>query len=228
MLIIRASHLVIAGLALLAANVLAFNLHEPPHEIPAVRSVSLDAATEARLRRIEAALSAVAAERADAALGSDHVGSNHVVQQRELAALQSPITGNAVSGGLDPSSPEDIAESEDAQLAARASFLDATFMAERADPTWSMVAAESVSRDLPSNALQNNQVSDVACQSSLCRIQATHTDINAEQTFLMELGNLHAFRNGEAFLVTTSRQDGSLATTIYVSRSGQNLPAAEI
>ncbi len=221
MLTVRASHLAIAGLALLAGSVVAFHLHEPPREMSAPQSVSRDATTEARLQRIEAALNTLIAERSPAASNSDHV-----VQKRELAAPQPPIGGNAMSSGLEHSPPEEVADSENAQLTERASFLDESFMAERADPSWSMAAAESVSRDLPSNALENSQLSDVACQSSLCRIQATHADINAEQTFLLELGNLNAFQNGEAFLVTTPRQDGSMATTIYVSRSGQSLPAA--
>jgi hypothetical protein len=220
MLTVRPSHLAIAVVTLISANVVAFNLHETPHQVSTQQSVTRDEITEARLKRIEATLRTLLTERSTAALSSDHI-----VHEQKVTAMQSPSDSLTVSDELNRNASEETIDTENHQLTDRASFLDASFMAEPMDPSWSMAAAESVNRDLPAIALQNSQVSDIACQSHLCRIQATHADITAEQTFLIELGNLSAFRNGETFMVTTPRQDGSLATTIYVSRSDQHLPA---
>jgi hypothetical protein len=178
------------------------------------------------LDRIEAALSAIASNRA--ASPPRETNSAPAVAQaavRSSAAIDETrlVVADDQSKSFESHEAEvENVRREEQQLI---SLLDNTVMTEQADPSWSIAAAEEIGRDLPPAALEKTQLGDVRCQSTLCRIQATHDNPNVEQSFMAELGRLTSFRNGEAFLTRTPREDGRLVTTVFVSRSGHSLPA---
>lgn len=92
------------------------------------------------------------------------------------------------------------------------------------DSTWSTAAAQELSSELRSQGLEDSQLGDVRCRATLCRIEATHRSLDAEQKFLARIGELAAFRDAESFVERVPRSDGSIATTMFVSRSGHRLP----
>jgi hypothetical protein len=107
----------------------------------------------------------------------------------------------------------------------RGGVLEEQFAKEAADANWSAAAAQEISRDLRSQGLEDTQLGDVRCRATLCRIEASHSSMEAEQKFIGRIGELEAFRNSEGFVQHVPRSDGSIATMVFVSRAGHRLPS---
>lgn len=103
-------------------------------------------------------------------------------------------------------------------------ILEERFAAEAADASWSTAAAQEIARDLRGPGLENSQLGDVRCRATLCRIEVSHSSMEAEQKFIGRIGELEAFRNSEGFVQRAPRSDGSVTTMMFVSRSGYRLP----
>lgn len=104
-------------------------------------------------------------------------------------------------------------------------FLGAHLDSEPQDAAWSAAATEEIASVLSKNqAAVRSTLLNAMCQSTLCRIAATHETPDAEQSFLMQLIHLKSFLNSDAFTERQERSDGSIETNIYISRSGHRLP----
>jgi hypothetical protein len=104
-------------------------------------------------------------------------------------------------------------------------FLEQQLAKEVADLNWSVAAAQEISRDLRGQGLENTQLGDVRCRATLCRIEASHNSMEAEQKFIGRIGSLEAFRDAEGFVQHVPRSDGGIVTMVYVSRAGHRLPS---
>lgn len=144
---------------------------------------------------------------------------------KTLAAFESarqPSAPDASSG--EPRNIEEAIAEEEEATRQMAQLLEGTVASEPADPSWSVAAAQEISRNVSDAVLEHTQVGEVRCQSTLCRIEASHDSAEAEQVFIMQLGQLESFRQSEGFGQRVQRSDGSVATTLFVSRSGHRLP----
>lgn len=219
---IRTSHLVIAGLVLAGAGLVTVDRLGTTHEAaPQTAVVDRHATDEARLARIEAALSALSAARASE---GGNARPSEPAGERSRPPLSPALLSNEHP---QPLTTEESLEAADRQEREVFALLDTAVSAEKADPRWSTFAAEEITTGLPSATMEHSQVSDVRCQTSLCRLEATHANQNSEHEFMMSLGQLSSFRNGEAFLMRAPREDGRMATTIFISRAGQRLPVLQ-
>jgi hypothetical protein len=104
-------------------------------------------------------------------------------------------------------------------------LLEERFAAQAADATWATAAAQEISRGLRAPGLESTQLGDVHCRATLCRIEASHSSMEAEQKFIGRISELEAFRNSEGFVQRVSHGDGSITTMIFVSRPGHRLPS---
>jgi hypothetical protein len=84
--------------------------------------------------------------------------------------------------------------------------------------------AQELSSAIRGLGLESSQLGAVRCRATLCRIEVSHGSFEAEQKFVARIGELAAFRDAEGFVERVPRSDGSIATTMFVSRSGHRLP----
>jgi len=222
-LTVRVFHLVIAVLALLAFIIVLSAKNQSAEEMPASVNQSYDPASEQRLLRIEATLSELKTAVLNARNRRDaQPEANSEPDLRPTEGFQKHDQEQAIEDGTLPT--DELGERR--QLA-RSDALEALMRSEKADPTWSLAAAEEVSTGLPASTTEQTQLGEVRCLSTLCRVEATHAP-GAEDAFMIQLTQLTAFRNSEAYVTRAPLHDGRIATTIYVSRSDHDLPNEEM
>lgn len=155
--------------------------------------------------------------------------------EQRIVALSQPAAGAArtrdaspegVQRDRDRHEPHELTEAEEiARTEATVDFLEAEFSREAVDPGWAQMAEQTLLADLDyRNELKDSEVSEMSCQSTLCRMTVVHASSDAELTFLNHLGELEAFRNGDAFSQRSVQGNGEVATVMFVSRSGHGLP----
>jgi hypothetical protein len=127
----------------------------------------------------------------------------------------------------DPDAYEDLRRRQEARSAALQQALESRFYEEPLDPQWARQTEASISRSLQEESFAGNQIGDLECQASLCRLQVHSADRQAQERFVAHYGNSPAFANTQAFWRRDDRPDGSSVTTLYVMREGLALPDAD-
>lgn len=156
--------------------------------------------------------------------------------ERQLAALQRS-TGAMPSGAPDLSQEEQVAaaraareeleQQEEAHTLALQNALEAQFFGEDLDPQWARQTQESISRDFLGGGFSGSQLTELQCQSNLCRMQVHSTDGKAHERMIMGYTNIDAFANSQVFWSRDDQPDGSSLTTLYLMREGSTVPAVE-
>lgn len=141
-------------------------------------------------------------------------------QQLDSSATREPASA-ASQGEAALESPEEREREHTSQLVA---FLDGQFQSEAVDTQWGSQAEAQITDAFSLEALQASRLRGVRCQATMCRVEVDYIDTDAERAFMTHLGKLEAFVNAEAFYERTDHDDGSVATLIYVARSGHRLP----
>lgn len=154
--------------------------------------------------------------------------------ERQLAALQRG-PGSAPAAAPDMSleqhadaaraAKEERRQQEEAHTVALQNALESQLFDETLDPQWARQTQESISRGLLDDAFSGNQLTDLQCQSSLCRMQVHSADRQAQERLIIGYGNIDAFHNSQAYWQRQDRPDGSSVTTLYLMREGSTLPA---
>jgi hypothetical protein len=180
--------------------------------------------TKVNVKRLEPSSTTGERERIEAQLSALKQQMSQLDETVRAARAPAPTEAHAASS--EPASRADKIAAEEAETQQTAQFLDGTLASEAADPRWSAATAQQISRSFPSTAQDHTRVSEVRCASTLCRIEATHDNFEAEQAFILQLGQLESFRQSEGFGQRVERTDGTIATTMFVSRSGRRLPSA--
>jgi hypothetical protein len=129
-----------------------------------------------------------------------------------------------------PAGHEAKAPPADFDLAVKTA-VEAGFASETRDQAWSATArlrlSEAVTRLLP----EGSGVRDIDCRSTLCRIELSHSDPNAERGFMEKA--IHdpegGFGNGPGYVSRSEpAADGTFVEVIYLAREGATLPSAEL
>ncbi|MET0987052.1 MAG: hypothetical protein ABW034_16775 [Steroidobacteraceae bacterium] len=213
------------GVATVLAGPVAIvlNHHIQSQDRPAAPVVvAEDHSQQLKLTQLEAELAALKM-RSVSATGRDREDMEAKLNalRQEMSALGKTPTDATRS------EPRNLAEAmaaEEEETRQLAQHFEATLASEAADPSWSAAAAQEISRTLSDGALEHTKVGEVRCGTNLCRIEASHDNVQAEQGFVLQLGQLESFRQSEGFGQRVERSDGSVATTLFVSRSGHRLP----
>ena len=185
-----------------------------------------NAAERERLEQIESelhALGASAASGQDAERSQLEARINAMkleVTRLSRALAQRTEEATAEAGPAQTTEDQPVATAE--QLGG---FLEEQLAKEVADANWSAAAAQEISRDLRGQGLEDTQLGDVRCRATLCRIEASHNSMEAEQKFIGRIGSLEVFRDAEGFVQHVPRSDGGIVTMVYVSRAGHRLPS---
>lgn len=154
------------------------------------------------------------------------------------AEQQDAAHGAAVSEGMPSIDPREDpaaaaaerqrleAESEQ-RILAQAEANEAALQKETEDPTWSGEARDLIDSAVATEELAATSVQDVECRATLCRVEVTHKDRQAqvafESQFIMAIAQLLP----QATLRTVENEDGSSSTVLYLAREGHDFPQAE-
>jgi len=102
--------------------------------------------------------------------------------------------------------------------------LENAFASESTDVNGSMAAAVQLSNVIHDMEFENTHVSEVVCQSTLCRINVSHADTEADILFTQSLNRTDEFNESESYVQHLPSNNGGVNTVIYVSRAGHHLP----
>jgi len=223
-----------SAVVLVVLTVVSVDLFKQSQELAATPVGGTEERSELRqLKQLEAELASLKA------LSASAKGSDRERMEAQLNALKQEVsrlgktlttikpTRDAAAPEVSSNEPTSVAERiavEEEQSRQLAQFLDGALATEAADPAWSVAAAQEISGSVKNVALEHTQLGEVRCASTFCRIEASHDSRDAEQGFIMQLGRLESFRQSEGFAQRAERSDGSVTTTMFVSRSGQRLP----
>lgn len=126
---------------------------------------------------------------------------------------------------IPPVSLQDYIDTEGSAQAV-AEFIDASFSEQMIDSNWSVEteqALESAVANRPE--IEGTSLISTQCRSSLCRVEVDHLDEFALARFEVWFPHLVNEQHPEVVMSTQYIGDGQSTTTIFVSRSGYELPA---
>jgi hypothetical protein len=225
------NRILLSAVVLAAPTAVILHHLNQSQELPAAPLAKADEQSQLqRLKQLENELAALKAHSASATgIDRDRMEAqlNALKQQMNQSGKTGETAGNPANSNVSSGDSSNIAEkiaAEEEQTRQLAQSLDGALASEAADPRWSSAAAQQISRSLTSGAQEHTRLGEVRCGSTLCRIEATHDGPEAEQGFILQLGQLEPFRQSEGFAQRVERGDGSVATTLFVSRSGHRLP----
>lgn len=147
-----------------------------------------------------------------------------VVVQKELptdldAAPLDAAADGAAEGAMLPPAPR-------ATRAERIGELDALLAQEAYDQVWALSREQTLRRALDDAGDDHLQITDVACRSTLCRIDISHDHIDAEQKFIQKMSVQPGFvPDGETRVLHREMTvDGKSRIRFYLARKGSTLP----
>lgn len=198
-----------AELEQLRRQVAAMRSTPRPNALRREQSVSSNPATAALIARLADAERQLAALQRSAGAGSSPVSSVNP-EERAQAARQSR---------------EDAIERDEAYTVALQNALESRFFDENLDPHWAKATQDSISRGLLDQSFSGNQLSEVQCQSSLCRMEIRSASHQAQERLMEGYVSLEAFANNYVFSKRNDQPDGSSVTTVYLMREGSTMPS---
>jgi hypothetical protein len=154
-------------------------------------------------------------------------------QLDRLSAAQDAVPPGNDSGkapvhaaeSVPPVSPEVLQARERQQTQRIIAALDTHLRGETYDTQWAPQTEQEIAEVFAGAApAVESTLQHLACQATLCRLEVSHTDNEAERAFMMRLGQLEAFTDAEAFYERIEHEDGSIATVVYAARQGHRLP----
>jgi hypothetical protein len=191
---------------------------------PATAAVT-DDSQQARLGKLERELAALSTMPRSGESSQVDMEGRLEALKREMAKLSgqmSPTAAPAVATvPVDPIEQERQQHEFDQQAIAA---LENSLSSEPMDANESMAAAAELASVIQGPASEKTQVGEVQCQSTLCRIDVSHADPQAEMQFTLSLNQIDTFRESEGFVQRLPRNDGGVDTVVYVSRAGHHLP----
>lgn len=119
---------------------------------------------------------------------------------------------------------ERLQQQQEAQTLALQNALESRLFDEALDPQWARQTQDAISRGLLDPAFSGNQLTDLKCQSSVCRMQVYSAHQKAHEQLIAGYSSIDAFANAQAFWKREDQPDGSSVTILYLMREGTPLP----
>jgi hypothetical protein len=101
---------------------------------------------------------------------------------------------------------------------------DAQLNSGLADDHWATSLENKINNSLESNLDNDTNLSEIRCETSLCKIEVDHKNGDSKSEFMINITKIDAFNDKETFYKTTLNSDGSESTILYVARDGFRLP----
>ena len=183
-----------------------------PEERPApIRLAQL----EARLARLE--------QQTQALTEQQHALAEQWGRLRQSATP--PGVGSAAARIEDaaPEADDDALAVERAAVQDRITTLETAFAAQAPDPRWSPQAVDHITHVLNSDALSGTTLANLACATTLCRLEVRHDDEDSRDRFMSEIFPALGWQT-KAYSQAVTQTDGGFTTVLYVAREGYSLP----
>lgn len=226
----RISLIAVVSIVLIGLTAIGFSRRgEPQDSSPSIADTHEAHLRGEQLSRLESDLAALKS-RSTASTGNERMAAQLSSLEREIARLNKLMSSEARPSSTiadtvpDTSSVAEKAAEEDRQAQQFGEFLQSSLASEALDSKWANTAAQEISRGLDDATMQRTHIGDVRCGTTLCRIEASHDNVAAEQGFILQLGTLGTFQRSEGFSQRVQREDGTVSTTMFLSRSGHRLP----
>lgn len=113
------------------------------------------------------------------------------------------------------------------QTARIASQLEYQFSAEASDGAWAPFAEETIQVAVQQGDFTGTELLAISCQSTLCRMELYHDNVEAERSFVTNFTSVLDFAAVDAFYQRVIHNNGSIQMTLYLSRDGYQLPLTE-
>jgi len=195
-------------------------------ETPApAKAVVTDDSQQARLGRLERELAALGTMPRSSESDQVDLETRLDAFKREIAKLSGqPDPATAPAAATVPTDPIEQERQEHEFKQQAIATLENSMASEPMDANASMFASAELSRVMQSPVFEKTRIGEVQCGSTLCRIDVSHPDAQAEMQFSLSLSQVETFREGEGFVQMLPRSDGGIDTVIYISRTGHQLP----
>jgi hypothetical protein len=194
-------------------------------ETPApATAVVTDDSQQARLGRLERELAALGTMPRSSESHQVDLEARLDALKREMAKLSGKPNATTAPAAAVPADPIEQERQEHEFKQQAIATLENSLANEPMDANASMVTSAELSRVMQSPVFEKTRIGEVQCRSTLCRIDVSHADPQAEMQFSLSLSQVETFREGEGFVQMLPRSDGGIDTVVYVSRTGHHLP----
>lgn len=137
-----------------------------------------------------------------------------VSQTKSEVSVSNEFNRDAESAGA-PVAEKETPKEETAYLNSESQLVETAFLSEPYDASWAPAVEAEVWNDFEKSDLQTSRLDSVDCRTTVCRIEISHQDQQAQSEFLVQMAQQANGRSG-----TVHQIDGSdsLATLIYLSK----------
>jgi chromosome segregation ATPase len=226
----RTSLIAVTSIALIGVTVVGLSRRGQSQDSSASLPGTQEVQSRSRqLSRLESDLAALKS-RSLSSTQNDRLAAQLKTLEEEMARMNKALTtearqaSTAAETAPEASSMMDAVAEDERQSQQFTQFLEGSLANETTDSKWANAAAQEISGGLDEATMRSTQIGDVRCGTTLCRIEASHDTLEAEQRFIMQLGTLGTFQQSEGFAQRVQRDDGTVMTTMFLSRSGHRLP----
>ena len=206
-----------------AVGFIVNNKSESP--TPAVTAVSNET-QHSRLANLEREFHALSALPRSGEVARTDLEQRLEALKREMAVLSKPANSPSAPDAQTPVDPIEQEQQEREHLHQEVALMENALGSEPADASGSMTAAAEISRIIQGPGLEQTNVNGVQCNTTICRIDVSHSSPESVMQFNMALNQIETFQNSEGFVQQLPRADGGVDVVMYVSRGNHTLPAS--
>lgn len=193
---------------------------------PAVSAAVSSDAQHSRLASLERELHALSSLPNSGKYAPADVEQRLEALKREMANLSKSTNSPIAQGAQMPVDPIEEEQREREALQQEVALMENALGSEPADASGSMNTAAEISRLMQTAAFEKTSVNAVQCNTTMCRIDVSHSDPQSVMQFNSALNQIETFQNSEGFVQQLPRADGGVDVVMYVSRGTHTLPAS--
>jgi hypothetical protein len=143
-----------------------------------------------------------------------------------LAAVTAPGPKGAPATPERPAAPANLAALPGPTALEIERHVGAVFSAEGTDAIWSQPAIQKLSEEIGKRLPQGAALQSVDCRKTLCRVRATHADIETYHKFMEDTlaSRENGLWNAAISSLIVEQTAGAVRTVTYIAREGANIP----
>ncbi len=101
--------------------------------------------------------------------------------------------------------------------------LENRFIEEAQDLDWAIPVEEAITNQYFDSPLNGNELLDARCQSTLCRVEISHSGQEAETLFWASTSGVNGLSTKQVHIQHIDNLDEGLKTIIFISRQGHKI-----
>lgn len=142
------------------------------------------------------------------AVQSDNAQLSQLQATTDQVTAEQQASSVVIDGG-------ELAIAEPEGSLAELHLLQTAFDDEAQDPEWAPLFEDEVWRDFANAEIANSYLNSVDCRTSMCRIEISHDDEQAESEFLAQLPEMSEGQSGSIHRLNSEQ---AITTLLYIDR----------